>query len=161
MNAQKIGRPSLRITRHTDGQHASGFTFDVWSPFTGSYQVVNSIEDGVRQVNELASLIGQMVQRHHAKQSHLSDLPVVAAPDRMRAGEPQWAEFRISPGTYRSYDTRRIDRTGWLRAIDQVQAAEMTCLAVGYPLAKFAMSHMLAQKSPGSPIEGGPRSANM
>jgi hypothetical protein len=155
LNAQAISRTSLRITRHTDGRQANAFTFDVWSPFTGTYQAVDSIEDGLRRVNELAGLIGQMAHRHHAKQASLMEVPVMTASDRMRVGDPQWAEFRISPTRDRSYDTRRVDRTGWLRAIDQVQAAEMTCHAVGYPMAKFAMAHLLTQGSSASPAGGG------
>jgi hypothetical protein len=143
-----LSRPSLKITRHTDGNQPGGFTFDVWSPFTGSYQLVESIEEGLRRVNELAGLICQMWQQKHRRQGALADLPVVGTQDRPRPGEPQWAEFRINAAAYRSYDTRRIDRTGWLRATDQIQAAEMTCKAVGYPLAKFAMSHMLAKRTP-------------
>jgi hypothetical protein len=151
VNPQKLSHPSLKITRHTSGRQANSFTFDVWSPFTGSYQVVDSIEDGLRRVNELAGLICQMAQRRHAGQAALADLPAVTTQERLHAGDAQWAEFRINPAADRSYDTRRIDRTGWLRATDQVRAAEMTCRAVGYPLARFAMSHMLAKREPDSP----------
>jgi hypothetical protein len=141
----------LRITHQTDGRQATDFTFDVWSPFTGSYQNVGSLENALRRVTQLADLIAQMWQQKHARQGTLTDLPVVAATERSRPGDPHWAEFRINPANFRSYDTRRIDRTGWLRATDMVQAAEITCKAVGYPMAKFAMSHMLEKKSPVAP----------
>src|SRR5271157_4631137 len=111
MNRQKLRRPSLKITRLPEQDHANSFTFEVWSPFTGGYQPVDSVADGLRRVDEMAGLICQMWLQRHPKQDALADVP-----DVDRADHAQWAEFRINATTYRSYDTRRHDRPGWTRA---------------------------------------------
>lgn len=121
--------PSLKITRREDQTHANSFIFEVWSPFTASYQPVDSISDGLRRLHELADLIGQMRLRSHPKLEALTDVP---GPDLY--DPPRWAEFRINAMTYRSYDTRRYDRPRWLRVTGMVQAAEATCAGVGYVL---------------------------
>jgi hypothetical protein len=46
----------------------------------------------------------------------------------------EWAELRINPTTYRSYDTRRYDRPVWMRAVGMAQAVALTCSRVGYTL---------------------------
>ena len=79
--------------------------------------------------SELAGLIGQMWLQRHPKQNVLADVPDVASTDGI-----QWAEFRISATTHRSYETRRFDRPGWMRATGLTQAAETTCAKVGYAL---------------------------
>jgi hypothetical protein len=127
MNRQRPRRPSLKITRHADQTRANSFGFEVWSPFTGNYQKVDSIEDGLRRVDELAGLICQMWVQRHPKQDTLAD-----APDADGTDTDQWAEFRINATTYRSYDTRRFDRPNWMRATGMIQAAEATCNRVGY-----------------------------
>ncbi|HME23186.1 MAG TPA: hypothetical protein VKI44_17945 [Acetobacteraceae bacterium] len=129
MIRQKLYRPSLKITRQTDQGRAGGITFEVWSPFTGNYQVVASIEAGMRRVNQLAGLICQMRLHRHPKQGALADVP-----DTDGADTAEWAEFRINATTYRTYDTRRHDRPGWARATSLIQATETTCAKIGYEL---------------------------
>ncbi len=125
MNRNRPHRPSLKITRHTD--QASSFGFEVWSPFTANYQKVDTMEDGLRRVGELADLICQMWVQRHPKQDTLAD-----APDSNEVETAEWAEFRINATTFRSYDTRRSDRPNWMRATGITQAAEATCSRVGY-----------------------------
>ncbi len=108
------------------------FTFEVWSPFTGGYQAEHSIEAAMRRVDQLAGLILQMRLQRHPKQDALTD-----APDADDSNTYVWAEFRINPTTYRSYDTRRHDRPGWTRATTLTQAAETTCVKVGCEPATF------------------------
>jgi hypothetical protein len=127
MNRQRLHRPSLKITRHADQARAGGFDFEVWSPFACTYQKVDTIEDGLRRLDELAALICQMWVQRHPKHNTLADAPDV---DTRDAG--QWAEFRINATTHRSYDTRRFDRPHWMRAAGINQAADTTCSWVGY-----------------------------
>jgi hypothetical protein len=129
MHRRPPSRPSLKITRRVDEHRASSLTFEVWSPFVGSYQPVVSVEAGLRRIEQLAHLICQMRLQGHQKQDLLADVP-----DADRSDNGQWAEFRISATTYRSYDTRRNDRPGWVRAVGMLQAAEATCASVGYVL---------------------------
>jgi len=131
MNRQRPRRPSLKITRHADETQAGSFGFQVWSPFTANYQTVDSIEDGLRRVDQLAGLICQMWLQRHPGQDTLED-----APDAVGTDTVQWAEFRINATTFRSYDTRRFDRPNWMRATGMLQAAETTCNKVGYIRAK-------------------------
>ncbi len=129
MHRRQSSRPSLKITRHVDKQRASSLIFEVWSPFVASYQAVASVEDGLRRIDQLARLICQMRLQGHQKQDLLADVP-----DADRNDSGQWAEFRMSATTYRSYDTRRNDRPRWVRAIGMLQAAEATCASVGCAL---------------------------
>jgi hypothetical protein len=135
MNRQRLSRPSLRITRHADRDRPDGFTFEVWSPFTGLYQQVESIDIGLRRVDELTRLIGQMWLQRHPKQDTLIDVP-----DPVRIEGVQWAEFRVNATTFRSYDTRGFDRMGWMRSTGLNQAAEVTCGKVGYALPASAVA---------------------
>ena len=127
MNRQRPRRPSLKITRYADQTSTNSFGFEVWSPFTANYQKVDSIEEGLRRVDELAGLICQMWLQRHPKQDTLADAPEADGADTV-----QWAEFRINATTYRSYDTRRFDRPTWMRATGMIEAAETTCNEVGY-----------------------------
>lgn len=127
MNTQRLSRPSLKISHQTGQQHVGGFIFEVWNPFTGCYQLVDSIQDGLRRIGELSTVICQMWLQRHPKQQELMD-----APDGADVEGSEWAEFRINPTTYRSYDTRRHDRPGWIRAVGIKQAVELTCTRVGY-----------------------------
>lgn len=129
MNRQRLSRPSLKITRHGGQGETDGFVFEVWNPFIGNYQSIDSILDAMRRVEELAGLIGQMWLQRHPKQNVLADVPAVTRTDGI-----QWAEFRINATTHRSYETRRFDRPGWMRATGLVPAAETTCSKVGYAL---------------------------
>lgn len=126
MTREKPHRPSLKITRHEDQLRAQSFTFEVWSPFTGNYQVEDSIEAALRRVDQLAQLICQMWLRGHPKQDALTDVP-----EAVGATADEWAEFRINATTYRSYDTRRNDKPAWTKATSLVQAAGTTCVRVG------------------------------
>ncbi len=135
MNRQRLSRPSLRITRHADRERADTFTFEVWNPFPGLYQQVDSIDIGLRRVNELTRLICQMWLQRHPKQDALVDVPDPGGNDGV-----EWAEFRVNATTFRSYDTRGFDRLGWMRAAGLLQAAKATCGKVGYALPVLATS---------------------
>lgn len=129
MNRQRLSRPSLKITRHVRRGEADGFVFEVWNPFIGNYQPAHSVLDAMRRVEDLAGLIGQMWLQRHPKQSVLADVPDVDRTDGVK-----WAEFRISATAQRSYETRRFDRPGWMRATGLNEAAETTCTKVGYAM---------------------------
>ena len=129
MIRQTLRRPSLKITRHTNQTRSSSFSFEVWSPFTADYQPVESIEAGLRRVDQLAGLICQMWLQRHPKLNALTDAPNADGTDTA-----EWAEFRINATTHRSYDTRRHDSRGWANATGLTQATETTCARVGYAL---------------------------
>jgi hypothetical protein len=111
------------------GSESDGFAFEIWNPFIGAYQPIGSIGDAMRRVDELAGLIGQMWLQRHPKQNVLADVPDVDGADGVH-----WAEFRISATALRTYETRRFDRPGWMRAGGLTQAAETTCAKVGYAM---------------------------
>jgi hypothetical protein len=129
VNRQRLSRPSLRITRQARRNDTDGFVFEIWNPFIGGYQPADSILGAMRRVEELAGLIGQMWLQRHPKQNVLADVPDVRSTDGI-----QWAEFRISATAHRTYETRRSDRPGWMRAISLTQAAETTCTKIGCAL---------------------------
>lgn len=126
MNRRGLCRPSLKITRSGDQAQATGFCVEVWNPFAHAYQPVNSVEDGVTRVGQLANLIGRMWLERHPKRAALMDVPVLAGSDGRR-----WAELRINGATFRSYDVRNNDRPGWVRAAGLDQAAATICAEVG------------------------------
>jgi hypothetical protein len=120
-------RPSLRISR-LEVQNALGsFTFEVWNPFTASYHSVASMEVGLRRSDYLAGLIGQMWRQQHPRRHALLDPPV---PDGIKRAP--WAELRINPAAFRSYEFRYSDRPAWVRADGKDHAAEAICERVGY-----------------------------
>jgi hypothetical protein len=129
VNRQRLSRPALRITRQADHDGASSFVFEVWSPFVGQYQPVESIDIALRRIDELTRLICQMWLQRHPKQDTLVDVPDPAPTEGV-----EWAEFRINATTFRSYDTRGYDRLGWTRAAGLTQATRATCGKVGYAL---------------------------
>jgi hypothetical protein len=126
-DSRSLSRPSLKITRHEGQTSPDNFTFEVWSPFTGSYQPAASIEEGLQRADELASLICQMWLQKHPKHRALTDTPDADVIDSL-----EWAEVRVNATRYRSYDTRRFDRPTWVRATGMAQAAETICNRVGY-----------------------------
>jgi hypothetical protein len=128
-------RPTLKITRYEVQTSPDNFSFEVWSPFTGSYQPVISIEDGLQRVDELANLICQMWLQGHPKYGALTDAPDADLIDRI-----EWAELRVNATRYRSYDTRRFDRPTWVRTTGMAQAIETTCNRVGYTRPKATVS---------------------
>jgi hypothetical protein len=81
----------LKITRTGDQTEANRSRVEVWNSFLHSYQPVNSVEEGVTRVGDLANLIGRMWLERHPKRDALMDVPVAAAIDGRR-----WAELRIS-----------------------------------------------------------------
>jgi len=128
MSMPRLSRPSLKITRRAEHNAADSFTFDVWSPFTGRYQAVPSLDEGMRRIEQLAGLIHQMWARKHPKNAELLD-----APQPGEAADARWAELRINPTVYRSYDIRRSGRAMWLRAAgERAAVTEMICHNVGY-----------------------------
>lgn len=119
-------RPSLRITRHLDRDAPDYFTVEIWSPFTACYQPVDSIDEGLRRLEELAKLIGQMWLQRHPKRIALID-----PPDANELDGTQWAELRRN-ATEGRYDTRGFDRMTWAAAAGPAAAIETTCSGVGY-----------------------------
>ena len=83
MDRHRLGRPSLKITRQRSLSEADAFVVEVWNPFTGSYQLADTVEHAMRRVEELASLIYQMRLQRHPKRNVLAD-----APDVNRSDEP-------------------------------------------------------------------------
>jgi len=127
MNRRRLNRPSLKITHRVDERYASQFAFEVWNPFVSKYQAVDSVDDGLRRVGELADLICRMWLERHSKQDALADVP-----DPVTTEGTRWAEFRINATTFKSYDTRYDDRLAWARAAGLTQAVATICARVGY-----------------------------
>jgi hypothetical protein len=123
----RLSRPSLKITRQRCGREADTFIIEVWSPFTGCYQLADTMKQAIRRVEELAELIYQMQLQEHPKRHALADTP-----DANTTDDLQWAEFRINASTQRSYDTRRFDRHVWIRETSLAEATKITCAKVGY-----------------------------
>jgi hypothetical protein len=119
----------LKITRSGDQADGDRFCVEVWNPFVHEYQPVDSIEEGVTRVGDLANLIGRMWLERHPKLDALMDVPVAAEIDGLR-----WAELRINATTFRSYDTRSNDRPIWARAAGMEQSAAVICSKVGHAL---------------------------
>jgi hypothetical protein len=126
MNRRKLYRPSLKISHHNDQRPANQFVFEVWNPFVSAYQPVDSVEEGLRRVGELADLISRMWLERHPKQDALADVP-----DPVTTKAARWAEFRINATTFKSYETRHDDRLAWSRAVGLTQAAATICARVG------------------------------
>ncbi len=128
--------PTLRITRRQDVEASGNFTFDVWNPFIGVYQSVSSLPEGLRRVDELASLITQMYARRHPKLSALIDVPSADAPNAADSSVPagnEWAELRVNLTEHPTYDTRRSDQLIWVRNRGgKIHAAQTICNNVGY-----------------------------
>ena len=127
MNRRNLCRPSLKITRLGDQAEGNPFCVEVWNPFVHQYQPVNSVDEGVTRVGDLAKLIGRMWLERHPKRDVLMDIPVAAG-----IGGRRWAELRINATTFRSYDTRSDDCPIWAKAADMKQAAAAICSKVGY-----------------------------
>jgi hypothetical protein len=127
MNRRRLSRPSIKITCAVDQWQGSHFIVEVWNPFADAYQKVDSVEDGLRRVDGLADLIGQMWLQRHPKRDALVDVP-----GAFTIGGASWAELRINATTFRSYDTRSADRLVWARAVGISQATAMICTKVGY-----------------------------
>jgi hypothetical protein len=128
--------PTLRITRRQDVEASGNFTFAVWNPFIGVYQSVSSLPEGLRRVDELASLIAQMRARRHPKLSALIDVPSADAPnadDSWVSIENEWAELRVNLAEQPTYDTRRSNQLIWVRNRGgKIHAAQTICNNVGY-----------------------------
>ena len=129
VDSNRLGRPSLRITRQRGLGKANVFVVEVWNPFTGGYQLAHTWKHAVRRVEELASLIYQMRVQRHPKRRALADSPDVNGTDDL-----QWAEFRINPSTHRTYDTRRFDRPSWRREAGLTYASNITRAKIGYSM---------------------------
>jgi hypothetical protein len=127
MNRRRLNRPSLKITHHVERRHERQFAVEVWNPFVSEYQPIDSVEDGLRRVDELADLICRMWLERHPKQDVLADVP-----DPVTTEGTRWAELRINATTFKSYDTRRDDRPAWSRAAGLTQAAAIICARVGH-----------------------------
>lgn len=145
MKKRRLSRPSLKVTQHVDEAGVSSFIFEVWSPFTWSYQRVGAMEDGLRRAAKLADLICQMWLQGHPQRNALADVPDLDVTD-----DSLWAEFRINATTYRSYDTRWYDRPGWTRAAGMIPAVESTCARVGCTMPKFSKSRSASGSTVGT-----------
>jgi hypothetical protein len=117
----------LKISRQHDQEQASSFIFEVWNPFAGINQRVSTMEDGLRRVRALANLIFQMGLRKHPKQALLVNVPDVDGQDG-----GLWAEFRVNPTLFRSYDTRHRGQPAWAHSTGIHQATMTTCDKSGY-----------------------------
>jgi hypothetical protein len=137
VDRHRLGRPSLKITRQRSLDEADVFVVELWNPFTGSYQLADTVQHAMRRVEELASLIYEMRLRRHPKRNMLADAPDVNGSDDL-----QWAEFRINAATYPSYDTRHFDRLCWMRETDLAHATKITCTKVGcaVPTSEFSLT---------------------
>ena len=135
MNRHGLCRPSLKITRSDDQTEENRFCVEIWNPFRHEYQPINSVEEGVARVTNLANLIGRMWVERHPKRDALEDVPNDTAIDGRR-----WAELRINATSFRSYDTRSDDRLTWAKAAGMKQAAMTICTKVGYVLPNAASS---------------------
>ena len=134
MNRRGLCRPSLKITRLGDETAGNRFRVEVWNPFVHAYQPVDSVEDGVTRVGDLANIIARMWQVRHSKRDALMDVPVTAEVDGQC-----WAELRINATTFRSYDTRSDDRPTWAKATGMQRAATTICTNVGYMVRSTAV----------------------
>ena len=129
MNRRGLCRPSLKITLSGDQTEASQPCVQVWNPFLHAYQPINSVEEGIARVAELANIIGHMWAERHPKRDALEDVPNVAETDGSC-----WAELRINATTFRSYDTRSYDRPTWAKATSLKHATTIISSKVGYML---------------------------
>ena len=129
MAPSKLTRPSLRIIRRLDQERASNFMFEAWNPFTGEYEHIASMTEGMQRVDRLARLISWMWVHGDPKQDLLADVPDGDPPD-----ESRWAELRVNATSTRTYETREHDQPGWIRAMSITQAAITICGSVGYAL---------------------------
>jgi hypothetical protein len=123
----------LKITRLGDQTEANRFCVEVWNPFLHEYQPINSVEEGVARVDDLAKLISRMWAERHPKREALEDVPDAAETDGRR-----WAELRVNAAIFRSYDTRSDNRLSWAKAASLRQAASTICIKVGYTLSNTA-----------------------
>ena len=117
----------MKITRSGDQADGDRFCVEVWNPFVHEYQPVDSIEEGVTRVGDLANLIGRLWLERHPKLDALMDVPIPEKIDGLC-----WAELRINGTTFRSYDTRSDDRPIWAKAAGMKQAATTICSKLGY-----------------------------
>jgi hypothetical protein len=122
-----VSRPSLKITRHDDREPPGDVAYEVWSPFTGTYEPQSSLDDGLLRVGELAEQVRQMWVRHDPTLSSLKD-----APDPAEDDETEWAEFRVSAQARLVYETRNFDQRGWQKATNRGAAIETICNEIGY-----------------------------
>ena len=127
MMGQTVSRPSLKVTRHDDRAPPDDIEFEVWNPLAGIYEQVGSIRGGMQRMEELADRIHDMWVRKDPRVAGLHDVPAADPQD-----DGEWAEFRVSAQANRVYETRRFDKTDWVKAPGKPQAAEITCNEVGY-----------------------------
>ncbi|HUA77289.1 MAG TPA: hypothetical protein VMA86_06430 [Acetobacteraceae bacterium] len=133
MDPARAARPTLRITRHGVDGAVANFAFTVWNPFTGRYQSASSLLDGLRRLDALASLIGQMHARKHPREAALTDAPDANMQSPAYVFTDEWAELRVNPADHPTYDTRRAGQPTWTRSNGgKIHAAETVCKSVGY-----------------------------
>ena len=69
VNRHRLSRPSLKITRQRSLSEADAFVVEVWNPFTGSYQLADTVNMRCDVWKNLPDLIYQMRLRRHPKQT--------------------------------------------------------------------------------------------
>ena len=123
-----MSRPSLKITRHDDREpRQDDVSFEVWNPFTTSYEPQSSLDGGLFRVGELAEQVRQIWVRHDPVLSWLRDVPDPAEDD-----ETEWAEFRVGAQARLVYQTRNFDQREWRKAMNRSAAVETICNEIGY-----------------------------
>jgi hypothetical protein len=122
-----VSRPSMKITRHDDGDPSRHLSFEVWSPATNSYEPMASLGDGLDRVTVLAEQVPVMWVQQDPARSTLRDPPDPADDD-----DTEWAEFRVSFQANRVYDTHNFDQPFWKKAMSGNGAIETTCNELGY-----------------------------
>ena len=121
-----VSRPSLRITRHEDRPPPADVSFEVWNPFTTSYEPHSLLTDGLDRVPALATQIQVKWVQQDPARSSLRD-----PPDPADGNDIEWREFRVSFQANRVYDTRNFDQPTWKKAMSRIAAIETTCDKVG------------------------------
>lgn len=123
-----MSRPALRITRHDTPDGLARFRFDVWNPWTGTYEPQADLPAALDQVDTLLDRVRALWVGHDSGQATLKDVPDPDLPDGL-----EWAEFRVSAQANRVHETRNFDRMHWRKAVGgRGGALEATCNEVGY-----------------------------
>ncbi len=123
-----MSRPALRIIRHDAADGSASFQFEVWSPFSVTYEPAAGLEDGLAAVDALLEQVRAMWVAGDSGQTALKDVPDPGLPEDL-----EWAEFRASAQANRVHETRNFDSPHWRKAMGgRAGAVEATCNEVGY-----------------------------
>jgi hypothetical protein len=122
-----VSRPSLKISRNDEREPPGDVAFEVWNPFTASYEPMASLDGGLFRIGDLAEQVRQMWVRHDPALSSPKD-----APDAAHDDGTEWAEFRVSAQARLVYETRNFDQPEWKKAVNRSAAVETICNEIGY-----------------------------